>query len=212
MEINLEYNQLTEIPWLGFTYNEGVTDAVINVKNNNISVVDLAGACIALECGHWYLRVVDFENNKIREFTPEMIDYNWDTEIFNFDNNKVIHISSFTISDPDYAYYKVREMYFNNNEIISIDSAAFDKFYKLEILQLSNNKIAIFPFDHIFDTNKLPLLTSVLLNNNNITGVSDETSRFPRGTGLQMAIDVRGMNFGNRKVNLFKSLWAHSIV
>ncbi len=194
LEVNLEYNQMTEMPWLGFTYadTDGVTNAKINVKNNKISSVDLTGGC-GNECGYWYLKVVDLENNKITEFTYEMIDLNYDTEIFNFNNNKITQLSAFTPSDSE-AYYKVKYLYFNNNKIISIDSQAFDHFDKLEILELSSNKITIFPFDHIFDNNKLPFLSSVLLHNNDMTSVSNETTQFPRGVKIVISLNGKTIN------------------
>ncbi len=188
VEVNLEHNLLNDMPLLGFTVPDGPTDSIIIVKNNKISVVDLS-SCTAI-CGYWMLKVVNIENNELTEFTKEMIDWNWDTEIFNFNNNKITEINSFNPSDG-FAYYSVKELYFNNNEIVTIDSAAFDHFTDLQILELSNNKIVAFPFDHIFNHNdKFPVLNSLLLDNNKLTSVSDEASRFPRG--FQMTMDLTG--------------------
>ena len=118
-----------------------------------------------------------------------MIDLNYDTEIFNFNNNKLTHLSAFTPSWGG-GYYLVKEFYFNNNEIVFIDSAAFDHFDELEILQLSNNKIVSLPFDHIFDISKLSVLNSILLDNYCLKSIQDETARFPRG--VQMVMDLKG--------------------
>ncbi len=63
--VNLEHNNIKRMPWLLFDY---VTDAVINVKNNHISVVDPPGSP-SVNQGYWFLKVINFENNNLTQFT-----------------------------------------------------------------------------------------------------------------------------------------------
>ncbi len=186
-ELNLEFNKLTEMPWLLF--DGAISYADINVRNNLIHNVTLPYDPIT---GYYWLRVVNFENNQLTAFTFEMIDQNYDTQIFNFNNNMLTQISAFTPSDPTNAYYEVRELYFNNNEIVSIATSAFDLFNKLEILEVTDNKIAAFPFANIFDTAMLPNLTIVNLVNNELVMVENRTGDFPRNPTQQLNVNVKG--------------------
>ncbi len=192
LEVNFEYNQLIEMPWLGFTGADtgGVTNSIINVKNNHILMVDLPGAC-SNECGYWYLKEVNFENNELTEFTKEMIIYNYDTEIMILNNNKINQIFSPWSYDSG-AWYNLRELYLNNNEISSLDSGAFDFFDNLQILEMANNKITSLPFNDLFDTSKLTSLSSTNLMNNELTSIDDCTSDFPRGPSPAVVINLKG--------------------
>lgn len=158
--LNLEFNQLTEMPTLGFGMNPTVTEvpsnAIINVKNNIISTVDLSSY------PHWgfmYLITVNLENNLLTQWTFEMIDQNWDTEEYILNNNKIAHIAAWSPSDGA-SYYNLKSLYINNNEVVTIDSHAFDNFNNLEILEMKYNKITNFPFDSIFDGSTLPRFCS----------------------------------------------------
>ncbi len=187
-ELNLENNLMTEMPSLD-SGSSTVSTAAINVKNNKISQVDFT-SCPPLGCGLWYLQITDFENNELSSvIAAQILQEGWDTEFFNFNNNKITHIS--VIQSPGH-YYNVKELYFNDNDIVSMDMTAFDLFDKLQILELKNNKIAAFPFTNIFDTTKLPQLITVDLKYNNLTSVDDRTSDFPRTPPQLLQMDLRG--------------------
>ena len=195
LELNLEFNQLIEMPGLGFgnPYSELATNAIINVKNNNISNIDVS-SCFQTDgsyCGLYFLITVDFENNSFTEWTFDMIDQNWDTEVYILNNNKITHLAQWSPSDQA-SYYNLRELYINNNEVITIDTQAFDNFNKLEILEMENNRITSFPFDSLFDVGKLPAFAQLDLENNAITAVGDESSTFPRS--YLVTINVQGNN------------------
>ncbi len=189
IEVNLEYNLLVEMPLLGFTVPDGPTDSNINVKNNKISVVDLSG-CTAI-CGYWMLKVVNLENNELTQFTREMIKDNWDTEVINFNNNKISQIFSPWTLDGG-AYYNLRELYMNNNEIVSLATGAFNYFNDLQILEMRNNKITSLPFNDLFDTIKLTALSSINLMNNKLISIDDQTQNFPRGPSPAVVMNLKG--------------------
>ena len=191
IHVNLEYNQLTQMPWLGYTDSGGATDAVINIKNNKISLVELSNNCGG-ECGYWYLKVIDFTNNALEEFTFDMIDFNWDVVIYNFNNNKITQISAFTPSDPTYAEYAVRELYFDKNEITSVAQEAFIHFVHLEVLVLSNNRIPALRFDYIFADYRLGVLTTLNIENNELTSVMDRTVDFPADRTPVINMNIKG--------------------
>ncbi len=193
VELNLENNLLTEMPLLGFGNAFTMTDALIHVKNNRISQVNLTSCHPTPDCGFFWVRVWDFTNNELTAFTFEMIDWNWETNIFNFNHNKITHLTGFTPSDAT-AFYFVEELYFNDNEIVAIDTKTFDHFGNLTILELRNNRISSFPFANIFDTTKLPNLATVNLENNELDAVEDRTHDFPRTPSQQLNISVKGSN------------------
>ncbi len=194
LEVNLEYNWMIEMPWLGFTWSDtgGVTDAVINIKNNMISSVPLSGNCgTGTGCGYWFLKEVNFENNELTEFKEDMIRNNWDTEIINLNNNKINQIFSPWTLDGG-AYYNLRELYLNNNEIQSLVSGAFNYFNNLQTLEMANNKITTLPFGHLFDTTKLTALSSINLMNNELISIDDQTQNFPRGPSPAVVMNLKG--------------------
>ncbi len=105
-EINLEYNQITEMPVLG-SGTFIVSNAVINVKNNQISQVDLS-SCPGNTCGYWYLKFVDFQNNELSVISAAIVEENWDTEIFNFNNKK----TTYALKTPHFIFLPVVFMSF----------------------------------------------------------------------------------------------------
>ena len=182
-ELNLEFNQITQMPYLNFDGSPSSAD--INVKNNRINTV-------TPKTGYYWLTVINFENNELTAFTFEMIDNNYDTEIFNFNNNKITEISAFTTSDPTNAYYSVRKLYFDNNEIASVAQEAFNYFIHLEVLVLSNNRIPTLRFDYIFPDYRLGVLTTLNVENNELTSVMDRTADFPATRTPVLNMNVKG--------------------
>ncbi len=104
-------------------------------------------------------------------------------------NNKFTHIPALASPTPP---YDVLEMYFDNNEIVSVASSAFDPYTALQILDLRNNKIASFPFNNVFDHTKLANLNTLLLQNNKLTAVSDENSQFSGSRPNSLNMNVKG--------------------
>ena len=113
--------------------------------------------------------------------------------------NKIVNIHA--ITNPG-TYYAVKEFYANDNEIVTISVNAFDLFDQLRILELRNNKIAVFPFTNIFDTAKLSSLEILDLKCNDLTSVADSSASFPRS--LQMQMDLRGIAIYLAKIFLTK--------
>ncbi len=177
-ELNLEYNMITKAP---FVNQDLHPDSFINLRNNRISEVGDSS-------GLYWLKNIYLENNELATLSSTFLsDYFEPTENVYLSNNKFTHIPSVGSES-----YKIIRIYLDNNNIVSIEPTAFDYYNALQVLDLRNNKIASFPFNNVFDHTKLGDLNSLLLQNNKLTGVSDENSQFNGSRTNSLNMNVKG--------------------
>ncbi len=179
-ELNLAYNMMTEAAWVHDS-TDLHPDSVINMRNNRISKVDDSS-------GLYWLKNVYLENNQLATLSSTFLsDYYDPTENVYLSNNKFTHIPAVASTS-----YKIIRIYLDNNNIVSIDSTAFDYYNALNVLDLRNNKIISFPFNNVFDQSKLANLETLLLQNNELTDVSDENSQFDDLRPNPLNMNVKG--------------------
>ncbi len=190
-ELNLENNALTKLPDLRVENEFSSASGRIKAKNNKISQLKSSATGIRFAVW-WVASPLDFENNLMT--TYDFID-NWDAEEVNFNNNKLTSLAfsagggggTPTISD-----YFLKKLYLNNNELTSIGASILQYMFNLEILEVANNKIASFAFETVLHTTPVTGLKTLILQNNELTSVSDESGNFPRNVATTM--NIQGKN------------------
>ncbi len=190
-ELNLENNQITEAPKLGIT-GFAAQPLVVNLKNNTISLIE----DVSWTYLYFLLEALYFDNNQVSEASiPNFLEEFYEgVKYVYMSNNKFTNIPALP-SLPGTNNYYILEMYFNNNEIISVDSNAFDNYAALQILDLRNNKLASFPFNNVFDYTKLGNLNTLLLQNNMLTAVGNESAQFTGARPNTLNMTVKGKHF-----------------